>query len=387
MIKSYKYRLYPTLVQSVLIDKHIGASRFVYNLALEVKHNSFFRYSTKLNCKDLSAQLTDLKKQELWLNDICAQSLQFALRKLDNAFTNFFNHNSDYPKFKSKRKSKQSCHWPQSNKLDLHNNLLQIIKFPEGIKIKLDKRIPIGQIKSVCISKTPTGKYFASINFETEDIKAEKKPIDFDTAIGVDLGVTHFATLSSGIKIENPRFFVKSQDRLRILQQRLSKKKKGSNRYKKQQHKINLIHEKITNQRQDFLHKLSNQITNDYDTICIENLNIAGMLKNHSLAKHISDVAWGKFIQFVEYKVDWRNKNILQIGRFEPSSKLCECGKINRELKLSDRVWTCSCGRVHDRDVLAANNIKRMAFRNINSSEGIAGVNVELPTLVGAMKR
>ncbi len=391
MLRSYKYRLYPTKFQCELIDKHISCTRLIYNLGLEVKSLTYSSTGISLNKDDLSKQLTELKKEYCWLNEINSQSLQYSLRKLDNAFTNFFNKQSKYPTFKNKRKSRWTCHFPQRNKIDYENKLLKLSKFSEGIKIIID-RIPYGKIKSVCISKTPTGKYFASINVETGEDLPKKKIIKKEIAIGIDLGLKDYAVLSNGNKIKNPKWIKQSEIKLKILQKRLSKKEKGSNRRNLAKLKIARQHEKITNQRNDFLHKLSNEITNHYDTICLEDLNINGMMKNHSLAGAIGDVGWGRFVEFLKYKSEWKGKNILQIGRFEPSSKMCGCGVINKELKLKDREWKCSnCRIVNDRDELAANNIKKFAFLNLErinkSGRGSAVEDVELSTLVGTMKR
>ena len=199
----------------------------------------------------------------------------------------------------------------------------------------------------------------------------KKKLIKEKTAIGIDVGLKHFATLSDGTKIENPKFLFHSLKRLRIEQRTLQRRyKKGvkydeqSTSYKKQKLVVAKLYEKITNQRKDFLHKLSTDIVNNHDSICVENLNIKGMMKNKRLSRSISDVAWSKFFSYLKHKSDWYGKNLLQIGRFDPSSKLCTCGELNNDLTLADRVWTCKkCGTKHDRDELAANNIKTFGLR------------------------
>ena len=388
MIKAYKYRIYPTIKQTILLDRHFDACRLIWNIALETKIYAYKTQRISLNKYDLSPQLTELKKENLWLYDINAQSLKEVLNNLDLAFTNFYQNKAEYPIFKSKTKSKPTAKFSQHNKII--NNKLKILKFPEGIKIQLDKRIPIGIIKNVVISKSSTDKYFASITYENKEESPKKKPIIESTAVGIDVGLKHFAVLSDGTKIENPKFLRNNLLRLKILQRRLSKKQKGSNRRKLYQHKINILYEKITNRRKDFLHKLSSQITNDYDTICMEDLNIKGMMKNHTLAGAIGDASWSMFGQFISYKSGWKGKNKLEIGQFEPSSRLCTCGIINRDLKLSDREWICkSCGRHHDRDILAANNIKDIALANHLKISGqvLPVVDAELPTMVGTMKR
>lgn len=386
VMRSYKFRVYPSNKQINLIEQHFNACRIVYNLGMEARLYAYSSQKIYLNSYNLNKQLPELKKENPWLYEINAQSLQDVFKSQDSAFTNFYKHGADFPKFRSKRRWRPSFKCPQGNKLLINERKLRIKKFPEGIKIIID-RIPKGELRNVVISKSPTGKYYASLTYETNENLLDKKPINDNAAIGIDLGLTHFATLSNGEKIANPKFLKENLQRIKVLQRRLSKKQKGSNRYKLYQHKINILYEKIKNQRMDFLHKLSNQITNDYDTICIENLNIKGMMKNHSLAGAIADVSWYEFIRQLTYKSRWKGKNILIIGQFEPSSKLCTCGVINKNLKLSDREWKCSsCGVHHDRDILAANNIKRIAILN-NSGRVSPGVDVELPTLVGAMKR
>ena len=339
----------------------------------------------KLNSYDLSKQLTELKKEHIWLNEINSQSLIEVLRNQDSAFTNFFNHRAQYPKFKSIKKANNSAKFPQNHKLIEEKSLLRISKFQEGIKIVID-RVPKGELRNVIVTKSKTGKYFASLLYNTGCAVPEIKNIKDGTSVGVDLGLKHFVILSDGDKIHSHKFLKSSQARLAVLQRRLSRKTKGSNRRRGQILKIARVHEHIVNQRKDFQHKLSTSIVNKYDTVCMENLSISNMVKNHSLAGAISDAAWFQFTQMIKYKCDWYGKNFLQIGRFEPSSKMCTCGVINRELSLSDREWTCdSCGVTHDRDILAANNIKFFALRN--AGQGMPKEDVELPTLVGAMKR
>ena len=256
-----------------------------------------------------------------------------------------------------------------------------------GTEIKALKKFYAGfgfKDRNVVVSKTKTGKYFASLTYDT-GIKVPV-PVPMFNSVGIDLGIKHFIVLSSGEKVPNHKFLKSSQERLAVLQRRQSKKTKGSNRRKAQVLKIAKAHEKVVNQRKDFQHKLSTSIVNKYDTVCMENLAVANMVKNHSLAEAISDAAWSQFVGMVKYKCVWYGKNFLQIGRFEPSSKMCTCGVINRELILTDREWTCSdCGVTHDRDILAANNIKNFALRN--AGQGLPKEDVELPTLVGARKR
>ncbi|MBR4407576.1 MAG: transposase, partial [Clostridia bacterium] len=224
-------------------------------------------------------------------------------------------------------------------------------------------------IKSSTVSRTPTGKYFISILVETNDSIPNKAPIDENKAVGVDLGIKTFATLSDGTEIQNPKNIKKSLKRLKRLQRSVSRKKKGSNSRKRAVKLLARQYEKVTNRRKDFLHKTSRWLIDHYDTICLETLSASNMLKNHRLAQALSDISIGTFNAYMDYKAEWYGKNIIRIGRFEPSSKMCSCGHIHSGLKLSDRVWTCPvCGAVNQRDLLAAHNIKKFAFKQNNTA-------------------
>ncbi len=236
------------------------------------------------------------------------------------------------------------------------------------IKIRIDRKFE-GRIIRATISENNIGQHFVSYIVEDESKKPKKPQVKEKTTLGIDLGIKDFAVLSDGKRIENNRFFKNSEQRLKVLQRRLSRKQKGSQNRKKARYKVAKLYNKISNQRSNFLHNLTYQLTHDNQvgTIAIEDLSVNGMLKNHCLAKAISDVAWSEFRRQLEYKCDWYGKNLIVIGRFEPSSKICHCGKVNKDLKLSDREWTCpECGRVNDRDLLAAQNIKKFAGRYEN---------------------
>lgn len=368
MLKAYKYELLPTSEQVVHLNKIVGSCRFVYNLALETKINAYQSHKKVISCFDLMKQLTILKQDHDWLYEIPNHALQHSISHLDKAFTNFFKGRAGFPKFK-KRNSKQTFHIPEGIKIDFDNWQVFIPKL-KWVEFCKDRKFE-GEIRQATISKTSTNRYFISILVQNGKELPKKKPIKESTAVGIDVGLKHFATLSNGAKVENPKFLFHSLKRLRIEQRTLQRRyKKGvkqdeqSTGYKKQKLVVAKLHEKIAFQRKDFLHKLSTDIVNSHDSICVENLNIKGMIKNRKLSRAISDVAWGEFIQQLKYKSDWYGKNLLQIGRFEPSSKMCLCGKVNSELKLSDRKWTCvHCGAEHDRDILAANNIKTFGLR------------------------
>ena len=377
MLKAFKYKINPTKEQSILLNKHIGASRFVYNLALEVKQMAWAGNKVNLSCFALHSQLKDLKTECEWLKEINSQSLQQSITNLDKAYTAFFKGQNSFPKFK-KKSDGGSFNIPQN--VLLKNGKLVIPKFKNGINIILHRPIK-GVIKSATISKTPTGKYFVSILCETGDAIKPKAKIKENTTIGIDLGIKNFIVASDGKEFDNPKFLRKAQSKLKYVQCKYSKYKG-----KRTKQKLAILHEKVANQRKDFLHKTSSELIKNHDSLAIEDLNVKGMLANHKLAQSISDAGWSTFVTMLEYKADWYGKNILKIGRFEPSSKLhANCGYINKELTLSDREWTCpKCSEVVLRDVNAAINIKSFALKNILSGTDRKNQG-ELPTLVGAL--
>lgn len=377
MLKAFKYRLTPTAAQAELINKHIGSARFVYNLALETKSAAWSGNRVSLNCFDLIKQLPDLKEECTWLKEINSQSLQQSIRNLDNAFIRFFKGQCSFPNFK-KKSNGGSFNIPQN--VLLENEKLIIPKFKKGIKIVLHRPIK-GDIRQATISRTPTGKYFVSILCETGEAIKPKAKIKESTTVGIDLGIKTYLVTSDGKEFDNPKFLSKAQSRLKYVQRKYSKNK--GNRTK---HRLAILHEKVANQRKDFLHKTSTQLIRDNQSVAIEDLAVSNMLKNHKLAQSISDAGWSTFVTMLGYKAEWQGKNILKIGRFDPSSKLhANCGHINKDLTLSDREWICpKCGEVVSRDRNAAINIKSFALKNILSGTDRKNQG-KLPTLVGAL--
>lgn len=367
--RAYKYRLYPNEEQKVLIAKHLGSCRFIYNYALDKKVRAYQTDKTNLSRFDIQADLPNMKKSEeyCWLKEVNSLSLQASLANLDSAYTKFFREHKGFPRFKSKKDSKQSFSIPQNTRVDFENGRIFIPKFKGGIKTKFHRTFE-GIVKSSTISRTATGKYFVSILVEVNEPDVPMKPICENKTVGIDLGIKTFAVLSDGTEIPNPKHLKQSLDKVKKLQRSLSHKNKGSKNRDKARRKLALAHEQVTNRRNDFLHKVTSYLVNNYDTICLEDLNVKGMVKNHHLAQALDDIAIGTFNTLLEYKAKERGVNILRIGRFEPSSKMCTCGYINHNLTLAMREWICpKCGLIHDRDLLAANNIKRFAFRNINT--------------------
>lgn len=378
MLKAFKYRLYPSKEQAVLLNKHIGSVRFLYNLALETKQKAYAGNKVNLSRYDLQAQLIDLKKECEWLKEVNSQSLQVALMNLDAAYLRFFKGLSDFPNFK-KKSAKQSFKIPQS--VSVEGMHLMIPKFKEGINMVMERPVK-GIIRQATISRTPTSKYFVSILCETGETVKQKATIKESTTVGIDLGIKTYLVASDGKEFDNPKFLHKAQSRLRYVQRKYSKYKGKRTKYR-----LVILHEKVANQRKDFLQKTSSMLISENQTICIEDLNISGMVKNHNLAGSISDASWGTFVTMLEYKAEWYGKNILRIGRFEASSKTCSfCGSINKELTLQDRKWTCKvCSSILDRDVNAAINIKNFALKNYLSVERRLKNQRELPTLAGVL--
>ncbi len=368
--KSYKIRLYPNKEQKTLLDKHFGCVRFVYNHFLNVRNIEYKTNKVNMSYYDTANELSGLKTNDdfIFLNEVNSQSLQWSLRFLDIAFRNFFRGQTKFPNFK-KKSNNQSFKVPVNSTFKLKNNKIIIPKFKEGItfrgKIELDNLV---KFNSVNVSKTPSGKYYATLQGEFNYNPIEQN----NNKVGIDLGIKEFLITDNGIKIDNPKYLKKSLKKLKYEQKQLSKKNKGSNNRNKQRILVSLIHEKITNKRMDFLHKLSQKIVNENQVICLENLSVKNMVKNHKLAQSISDVSWSKFIEMLKYKSEWNDRQIVQIDRFYPSSKSCsECHYINDNLTLKDREWTCpSCGTNHDRDINAAKNILTQGI-NILSGSGI----------------
>lgn len=363
--RAYKFRLYPSREQAELLAKHFGCTRFVYNHFLNQRKEQYRLTGKSDNYYAQARSLTELKKQEAtaWLKEINSQSLQFALRSLETAYTNFFQKRAKFPIFKSKH-AKNSFTVPQS--VFIADGRLFIPKFKEGIKCRVHREIK-GKVGKATISKTPSGKYFVSVFTEEEYVTPIKKS---GKAVGVNMGLKDLLITSDGETFKNNRYIKRYERKLAKAQLHLSRKKKGSKGFENQRLKVAKLHEKIANSRADYLHKCSISLVRRYDTICIEDLNVKGMERNHRLAKSVTDASWGAFVSMLTYKAEWNGKKVVKIDRFFPSSQTCNvCGYINKQTKdLSVREWECPvCHTHHNRDVNAAINILRFGLNHTSA--------------------
>jgi putative transposase len=348
--------MYPTEEQQRNLAQTFGCCRFVYNWALSTRKRAYFDHGIKLSTGDLSAAITALKKEEgtAWLREVSSVPLQQALRHLDTAYQNFFAKRADYPVFKKKHKEQSATYTNNAFSWDGHH--LTLAKQKEPLPIVWSRPLPEGaQPSSVTVSKDRAGRYFISILVE-ETIAPLSKT---EKVIGIDLGVKSFLITSDGETIDNPKYYARDEKKLAKAQRKQARKKKGSKNRNKARIKVARLHARIADTRRDFQQKASTKLIRENQVICLETLNVKGMLKNHSLAKAISDVGWGEFVRRLEYKAAWYGRTIVKIDRWFPSSKTCSaCLHILEELTLDMRSWVCpNCGTCHDRDINAAKNI------------------------------
>ena len=372
MLQVVKVRLYPNLQQQHQLACTFGAARWWWNYALNKSIETYKETGKGLGQTTLNALLPPLKKAEdtAWLGECYSQVLQATTLNLTTAYKNFFAKRAGFPRFKSKRQ-KQSVQYPQNVKVG--NGFITLPKMDEAIKAKIHRQIE-GKIKTVTVSKNPSGKYFASILFETE--QQDNKPKKPDGVVAIDLGIKHFAITFDGKKVskyENPKHFAKHEKNLKRKQQKLARKEKGSNSRDRYRKLVAKVHERVSNARQDFLHKLSTKLVRENQTVVVENLHVKGMVRNHKLAKSISDCGWGIFVNFLSYKLDRSEGKLIEVDRWFPSSKLCSnCFYQMDEMPLDVREWTCpSCNTHHDRDGNASANLRAEGIR-ILKADGTA---------------
>jgi putative transposase len=371
-MKAIKVQIYPNKRQQEVIAQTVGCCRYVYNWALERKIAFYQSTQKTLGKYALMTNLTKLKVEpdKEWLNKVSAQSLQQAIIDLDSAFSHFFRKNHAFPQFKSKRNAKQSYRVPQNFEVNRNSHYLKLPKLG-WIRFIDEFHVPDDAVFRFITVLAEGGKYYASLCYKTQGASAKQSPIEPKKTIGIDLGLTTLATLSDGTKIENPRHLKKHEETIKHEQQELSKKKEGTKAYERQKEELNKAHRKVANTRRDFLHKLTTSLVEnqDWTSFCVEDLSVQSMQQNHYLARAISDAGWRMFRGMMEYKCPDRGKNLIVIGRFDASSRTCTCGYVNLNLTLADRKWACpQCGKLHDRDDLASNNIKVFGLRKAGQS-------------------
>jgi putative transposase len=352
--RAYQFRFYPTAEQQHLLARTFGCARYIYNWALRLRTDAYYKHQQRIGYHETSAQLTLLKKHLPWLNEVSSVPLQQTLSHLDRAFRNFFEGRAKYPTFKKRRGQQSVSYVASAFKWD--GKHLTLAKMDTPLDIHWSRPLPHGcKPTTVTVHKDTANRYFVSILIE-EEIK------QYDVAasqVGLDLGLKSMVVTSEGHTHGNPRFFHKDEKKLARAQRTLSKKKKGSKNRAKARVRVARIHARTADRRRDYQHKLSTQLIRENQTICIESLQVKNMLRNHSLAKSISDVGWGEFVRQLEYKAQWYGRRLIKIDKFYPSSKRCSsCGHVLESLSLDVREWVCpECGAHHDRDINAANNV------------------------------
>ena len=363
MQKGIKFRAYPTKTQQNLINQTLGCCRLIYNKGLAMR-NEAYENGSKVGYSQTSAMLTELKKDSdfAFLKEVDSIALQQSLRDLDRGFVNFFQKRASHPTFRSKHNNHQS--YRTVNQGGNIRIVDKYIKLPKLGYVKMKQSMEVGKINNVTIERTPSGKYFVVLNVDFEpELQANK-----GGSIGIDVGIKEFYSDSNGNVVQNPKYLEKSMRKLVREQRRLSRKQKGSNNRNKQCVKVALVHEKITNQRNDFLQKQSTMLVRENQTICIEDLNVKGMIRNHKLAKSIASVSWSRFFTMLEYKATWYGNDLIKVPTMYPSSQTCSCcGHRNPLVKnLAIRNWECpECHAKHNRDINASINI-------LNKGIGIA---------------
>ena len=362
--KAYKFRIYPNEEQKIIFAKTFGCTRFIYNKMLSDKIDYYQQTKQKLN--NTPAQY---KTEFEWLKEVDSLALANAQMNLQKAFTNFFNNpKSGFPKFKSKHKNRKSYTTNnQRNTITLKNGYLKLPKLVDLVRVKQHRQIPKDhKIKSVTISQTTSGKYYASILCEYE---SQIQTVEPKTFLGLDFSMKELYVASDNTSAEYPRYFRKSQEKLAREQRKLSKCVTGSQKRNKQRLKVAKLHEKVANQRKDFLHKLSRQIANAYDCVCIEDLDMKAMSQALNFGKSVADNSWGMFTTFLKYKLEDLGKQLIKIDKWFPSSKTCSnCGNVKENLSLSDRVYHCDyCGITLNRDYNASMNIKNQGMKLVIS--------------------
>ena len=354
--RAYRFRFCPTPEQAVVLARTFGCARFAYNYMLRLRTDAWYQRQERIGYHETSAALTALKKtpEHAWLNEVSSVPVQQALRHLQTAFVNFFAKRAKYPNFRRKDGVQSAEYTTSAFKWD--GTALKLAKMGEPLAIRWSRMLPKGaKPTTVTVSKDTAGRYHVSIL--CDDVAQEMK--EATGQIGIDLGLTHFAILSTGEKVGAPNTLRKYENKLAKQQRRLAKKQKGSARRMKAKLKVAKLHARVADARRDFLHKLSTRLINENHVIAIESLAVSNMQKNHRLAKSINDASWSEFVRQLTYKAEWYGRTLIGIDRWYPSSKRCsDCGHTVQKMPLGVRSWTCpECGAIHDRDVNAARNV------------------------------
>lgn len=368
--RAFKYRFYPSDQQAAELSRTFGCVRLVYNRALEARTAAWYGEQRRVSYVQSSAMLTEWKKDPdlAFLTEVSSVPLQQSLRHLQGAFVAFWEKRARYPRFKSRKRGRQSAEYTRSA-FRWRDGRLTLAKMTEPLDIRWSRPLPDdAEPSTVTVSRDPSGRWHVSILVETT--VSDGPPTD--TTVGIDVGVTSLATLSTGEKITNPRHERRDRKRLALEQRRLSRKAKGSNNRARQVRKVARVHSRITDRRRDFLHKLSTRLVRENQTVVIEDLNVRGMVRNHLLARAISDAAWRDLRMMLEYKCQWYGRDLVVVDRWFPSSKLCSgCGALTDSMPLNVRSWECRCGAVHDRDVNAAINIRAAGLAVLACGDGV----------------
>lgn len=373
MLKAIKIRLYPSKEQVVFINKQLGCCRFVYNQCLSYRKASYETYNRSVTSTQTINHIVELKNEFQFLKEVHSKVLQQSVIDLNKSFDNFFKKLSNYPKFKAKKDNRQSCRFPKDAFIGIRGNRIDLIKVLKDIHFKCSKKDESylnknqDKIKSLTLTKTPSGKYYLSILIDGCFVH---KVNETNNAIGIDLGIKDFVITSEGEVFNNLHFKKSNVNRIKKLQRQLSRKQKGSSNRNKSRIKLAKLYEHINNRKQYYLHSVANILINDNQVICMEDLNVKGMSKNHNLAESILEMNFGEFKRILEYKAKWYNRRIIFVDRFYPSSKTCNhCGYINKQLTLKDREWVCpNCGKQINRDYNAALNILNEGLKIIGLS-------------------
>lgn len=369
MLKAYKYRIYPNQKQAIAFEQHFGCVRFVYNWALALQNRYYKIFGKSLSRSKIQSQLVKKKKtgKFAWLNEVNSQSLLNALLNVHTAFTNFFKGRAKFPRFKSKKIPQRSYQCPQHCSVNFEQGIINLPKI-KGIKTVFSREF-VGNIKTVTISKTATGKYHASILVDTDSILPTPTTIEPSLTVGIDLGISHLLNLSDGSKFDNPKHLSNASKRLAVQQKIFARKQKQSKNHQKQKLAVARIYQKVRNQRLDLHHKITHKLIceSQATSYALEDLGVKNMVKNRKLAKAINDVGLGQFVTLLTYKANWHGKNILKVNRFFASSKICShCHHKLDSLPLSVRNWACpSCQTHHDCDINAASNIRKQALADV----------------------